>query len=299
MLALMGMGIQLAEMIVLEHRHRPIPPVVHTLGRLFTGFDEADAVELLQRHDVEPAPARIEIDTQTLESRSWGKPCITERTFFRMLGAQEVHAIDINTYEGASIAWDLCKPIPDHMASIADFIVGGSTLDNVFDPAQYLRNIARMLRLGGRLFEINHANNHARPYVMLPAPWFFDFFAVNRFSDCRVYMLEFSHQIHVFRLEFHINPKQQATWGVLDNFDADERYTIVTLVFAEKGKDSTWDQSPVQDCWRDQQAVVDYNEQLARIAANPRPDWLLRLSDSKPISPNQSRHNRYRYVGHF
>ena len=296
----MGMSIHLAELIVMEHKYRPIPAIVHTLGRLYTGFDETDVFGLLKRHGVEPArDFAIEIDTETLESRTSGKRCITERTFFKMLGAKEVHAIDINAYEGASIVWDLCVPIPDELADVADFIVGGSTLDNVFDPAQYLRNIARMLRPMGRLFEINHANNHARPYVILPAPWFFDFFVVNRFADSRIYAVEFTGPVHAFRLEYFVNPEQQPGWGLLDNFDGDDSATIVTVVFAEKGHDSTWSKSPIQDSWRNLQAVSEYAEQLKIIAASPRPDWLLRHSDAMPKSPNQSPHNRYRYVGHF
>jgi hypothetical protein len=296
----MGMSIHLAEMIVMEHKYRPIPAIVHTLGRLFTGFDETDAAAILKCHGVEPACGfEIEIDTETLESKVWGKPCITERAFFKMLGAKEVHAIDINAYEGAGIVWDLCVPIPDELADVADFIVGGSTLDNVFDPAQYLRNIARMLRPMGRIFEINHSNNHARPYVMLPAPWFFDFFIVNRFADCRIYALEFTGPIHAFRMEYFINPEQQPGWGLLDNFDGDDTATIVTVAFAEKGLESTWNKSPIPDSWRNRQTVSEYAEQLNVIAGRSRPDWLLRRSDAMPRSPNQSAHNRYRYIGHF
>jgi SAM-dependent methyltransferase len=80
-----------------------------------------------------------------------------------MLEAKEVHGIDIGDYKGASIVCDLCEPLPDKLANSADFIVGASTLDDVFDPAQYLRNIAKLLRPGERLFEINHLNNHMRP----------------------------------------------------------------------------------------------------------------------------------------
>ena len=284
----------------MEHKHKPIPPVVHTLGRFFTGFDENDVVGLLERHGLQPIrDQEVEIDSETLEAKAWGKPCITERAFFKMLGARKVHAIDINGYEGASIVCDLCVPIPDEMANVADFIVGGSTLDNVFDPAQYLRNIARMLRPTARLFEINHANNHARPYVILPAPWFFDYFVANRFADCRVYAVEFSESAHAFRMEYFVNPEQQPGWGLLDNFDGDDTTTIATVVFAGKGQDPTWSRSPIQDAWRNRRAVVEYAEQLKIIASSSRPDWLLRKSDTMPRSPNQSPPNRYRYVGHF
>ena len=44
----MVMSIHLAEMIVMEHKHRPIPAIVHTLGRLITGFDETDAAAILK-----------------------------------------------------------------------------------------------------------------------------------------------------------------------------------------------------------------------------------------------------------
>jgi hypothetical protein len=294
----MGLSLYLAELIVLEHRYRRLPPVVHTLGRLFTGFDFDQAAGIMYRHGVTPAQIPLEIDTHTTEAQRQPKECITERTFFRMLGVRDVHAIDINPYEGADIVWDLCKPIPDAMEGRAEFIVGGSTLDNVFDPAQYIKNIVRLLRRGGRLFEINILNNTGRAYTMLPPPWFFDYFVVNKFADCRVYVIETSDKVHAFKLQAYVNPEQQPGWGLIDNFDGDETCKLGTVVFAEKGEYSTWAETPVQDAWRDAAQIRAYNERLAAIAASPRPDWGLRVSDSRPKSPNKTLHN-YRYVGHF
>jgi SAM-dependent methyltransferase len=294
----MGLSRYLAELIVLEHRYRPLPPVVHTLGRLFTGFDHDEAADLMHRHGVTPADMPIEIDTATTEAQRQEKQYITERTFFHMLGVRDVHAIDINAYEGADIIWDLCKPIPNEMEGRAEFIVGGSTLDNVFDPAQYIKNIVRLLRPGGRLFEINILNNTGRAYIMLPPPWFFDYFVVNKFADCRVYVIETSDNVHAFKLQAYVNPEQQPGWGLIDNFDGDETCKLGTVVFAEKGEHSTWAETPVQDAWRDATQIRAYNERLAVIAASLRPDWGLRVSESRPKSPNKTAHN-YRYVGHF
>jgi SAM-dependent methyltransferase len=294
----MGLGPELAELIVQEHRYRPLPPVVHTLGRLVTGFNLEEAQALILRCGVKPLAVRPEFDSSTVEGLRGGARTITDSTFFRMLGVEEIHAIDISPYEGATIIWDLCRPISDKLAGIADFIVGGSTLDNVFDPAQYIRNIARLLKPRGRLFEINHANNHMRPYVILPPPWYFDFFVVNRFLDCRVYVLEYSTAVHAFRLFAMPNPAQQVGWGLIDNFDADDRQTITVVVFAEKAAHSTWDAAPVQDAWRDGERVNQYNDHLRQIVDNARPEIKLRVSDIKPISPNRTCHN-YRYIGHF
>lgn len=75
------------------------------------------------------------------------------------------------------------------MRNCADFIVDGSTLDNVFDPAMVVRNFADILRPGGRLITTNVFGNYHEPYVILPPLWFLDYFVANAFADCKVYIL--------------------------------------------------------------------------------------------------------------
>lgn len=301
----MGLSSYLAELIVREHRFRPLPPVVYTVGRLVVGLDVKLAVALFDKCGVERADVKIEIDHETLESRVFaekhGLELINDRTFFGMLGVKEVRVIDISAYEGASIIWDLCTPIPTELAGTVDFIVGGSTLDNVFDPAQYMRNIARLLKLGGRLFETNIYVDRMRPYVILPPPWYFDFFVVNRFDDCKIYVVEHTGgQFHAFKTLVTCNPAQKAGWGLIDNFEASGDTTLNVVAFAEKGANSTWNVSPVQDAWRSAELVKSYNDSLQRLLQHRRPYSELTFDDSKPPSlAHHSPPRNYHYVGRF
>jgi hypothetical protein len=87
-------------------------------------------------------------------------------------------------------------------------------------------------------------------------------------------------------------------WGLIDNFIADDRQTIGIVAFAEKGMNSTWDVSPVQDAWRDARRVKQYNDNLGRLIRHSRPHLSLTCDDVTPLSPNTNPHN-YHYIGHF
>jgi hypothetical protein len=65
------------------------------------------------------------------------------------------------------------KPLPGKLRNLADFIIDGSTLDNVLDPAMAIRNFAAMT--------VNMYSNHYEPYAILPPLWYPDFFVVNKF----------------------------------------------------------------------------------------------------------------------
>jgi SAM-dependent methyltransferase len=301
----MGMSSYVAELIIREHRYRPLPPVVHTVGRLVVGLDFKHACSLFNACGVDPVNVSVEIDHETIESsrfkKEHGLDLINDRTFFGMLGVKEVRAIDINSYEGAEVICDLCVPIPDELADTVDFIVGGSTLDNVFDPAQYIKNIAKLLRPGGRLFEFNIYVDRYRPYIILPPPWYYDFFVVNEFDDCKVYVIESVNGIdYAFKVLVGHNPEQQVGWGLIDNFEPSSDALAHIIAFAEKGVRSTCNLSPVQDAWRDAERVKKYNNSLHRVLQHPRPYSMLVLDDSRP--PSFAAHSpprNYHYIGHF
>src|SRR5262249_40514609 len=137
-----------------------------------------------------------------------------------------------------------------------------------------------------------------RPYVIVPPPWYFDFFVVNQFDDCKIYVVEDANgQVHIFKTLVTFNSVQQTGWGLIDNFEpAGDNITSI-VAFAEKGTHSTWNVSPVQDAWRNAEQVKSYNDSLKRLLQHPRPYSEFAVDESK--SPNPVRRGNYHYVGHF
>lgn len=167
------------------------------------------------------------------------------------------------------------------MRSSADFIVDGSTLDNIFDPAMVVRNFADMLRPGGRLITTNVFGNYHEPYVILPPLWFLDYFVTNGFVDCKVYILvlppEEEPATHLVRSASLTNTDVFTIDldALLDPNRHVSAFTspraMLTMVFAEKGSESTSNISPSQQHYRSNDEWALYRENLRRIRLNPRP----------------------------
>ena len=114
-------------------------------------------------------------------SNAWGIKTIRDDFFWTSLGAN-YKSIDVTDYEGADIIHDLSVPIPTALERQFDFIFEGSCLDNIFNPAQALINLSKMLRRGGKMILMNHFDSFNGPYVMFSPQWFTDFFIINEYS---------------------------------------------------------------------------------------------------------------------
>ena len=289
----MGISPLHAELLILEHKRKPLPPVVHLLGRqtVILGIDRA--IALIRSHGVEPHPVGLEIDRQTLGAQSVGAEYVSDRTFFGMLGVHKVLAIDHADYEGAEIILDLNEPVPEAYHGSVDFVFGGSVLDNIFDPAAYMKNVARLLKPGGRLFDQNILSQHHHPYCLVSPAWVLDYFVVNRFRYCLVYVTEHAGAgfAHVYALE-------PSADDLTSDFGPPRGgIPIGFSVVAEKGPHSTSELSPIQDQYRSEQDRAAYRDRLAEmLVADKRPRFraptaleLLRLGTRASRS--------YRYLG--
>jgi hypothetical protein len=285
----MGIAPYVAEAIIREHKYRRIDGDVLLLGRQSMLFSPADAIAMIRGNGL--TPANVAIDDSLLDTRTrsaQGRAFIRDAAFFRLLGIETVRALDYSAYEGAELTHDLSTPIPDALESTADFVVDGSTLDNLFNPAMALHNAARMLRPGGRLLAANTASAHGWPYVTLTPYWFLDFFAVNGFADSRVYLT-----LHGRR-------------GELDVFAADPARTasptfiavgeVGVVAFAEKGAHSTWQLSPVQRTYAGEDLQKVYAEAAARFAASSRPELLVSGARALRFSPARMLTEHYRMM---
>src|SRR5205823_4290158 len=131
-------------------------------------FTPEQAIRMIEDMGVTPVisdPTKLKIDLETRGGASAGG-FIRDSDFFRILGVNNIHWLDHSSYEGADLIHDLNKPIPREFIGCCDFILDGSTIDNVFDPAQAIKNLGRMLRPGGRMITINMGSNDSNPYVL-------------------------------------------------------------------------------------------------------------------------------------
>jgi hypothetical protein len=270
----MGMGKHLIEAVVREHLHKPIAGDVLLIGRQTVYLSPDELVQTIREHGVslQVDPSSIEVDQTTLDRRrGYSERLVNDAAFFNLLGARSVKALDHSPYEGADVIHDLRYPIPDHLHGITDFIVDGSTLDNVFTPSVVLQNYAKLLRPGGRLLMENAFSAHNTAYVMMPPMWYLDYFVMNKFVDCKVYIVMF--------LEDKIRAMvDNVFWVDLDQVSVLRRrmqrfvspHQMVTIVFAEKGEDSTVDRLPNQQDYRSPEEWSEYLANLDVIRQSKR-----------------------------
>ena len=300
----MGLGLQAVDAIGREHAYCPIRGDVLFMGRQGAYFTPSGLAAQLRSHGHAVDPSAIEVDRTTIHRLPGYAEIVTDRSIFHALGIDSVKALDASPYEGAEIVHDLNRPLPDNFKEIADFIVDGSTLDNVFDPAMTLRNCAQLLRPGGRLLAINTLNTRDGAYTICSPDWFLDYFVENGFSDCKVYVcagFAGSYNSYWLDTEYIVSQKPSrlvfpAMW-----------WSYYTLVFAEKGSASSTERVPTQQTYRSAEEWTRYVAQLSAMNRSPRPhlarsigmlfprlarrgySWMDKTFEPRPLRPSLPR----------
>jgi SAM-dependent methyltransferase len=248
----MGIPSQVARAILREHRFRPITGKLLSVGKQTVQLTPRQAIALIEaelgiRLDVDPSQLEVDKWTRGAENRN----LISDRAFYSLFSDAQYHCLDQSDYENADIIFDLCNADPGPaLESSFDFIFDGSVLDNVFDPAAALRNLARIARIGGRVLHVDRASRRHNVYVAFALSWFHDFYSINAFADCQVYLAQWDDSPLTSRWDFyHYRPLRELD-GALKFFGQDTWYQpwrhAHAVVIAEKGSQSTWQKSPTQ-----------------------------------------------------
>lgn len=182
------------------------------------------------------------IGRQTVEESK-----LTDNEFFAGLGDARFHALDVSDYEGADVIHDLNAPLPPHLWGSADFIFDGSCLDNIFDIGNAMRSLSRLLRPGGRIVLMEHGTAIQGALMTFSPEWFFNFFAVNGYADCQVYLGLFPFGMRHEWLVRQWEPFDEHGNPVPATPDCGD---FVNLVIAEKGPASTDARIPIQAQYR-------------------------------------------------
>lgn len=286
----MGISVNVMEAIIRDRAHAPFRGKAYTLGRQTMATTPRETFSLFNRLGVESALGveDLGVDKTTHFAINYArKETIRDVDFFRMLGLEEIYALDISDFEGAEIIVDLNEPIRPALENSCGLLVDGSTLDNIFDPCTGLKNIARMMAPGGRCFLVNMGNASDEftgvPYTMFNPLWFFDYFAWNNFAYCQVYISIYPPDMTgppmVYALSFE-HAMRMFDGGIIRPILS--KHTIALTVYAEKGEDSTWDQKPIQHAYRTEDQWARYSEIVAGYHAQQRPHLQHSARDKDP-----------------
>jgi hypothetical protein len=268
----MGLGVHAVEAIVREHAHKPICGSVLLIGRQTVYYSPDEILHLLFHFGIDKRDvdlSTIELDHDTVERKAGfeRKALITDRALFRLLGLHNIRALDHTSYENADVIHDLRYPVPPYLREVADFIVDGSTLDNVFAPSVALKNYCELLKPGGRLLAINAFSTYDTPYAIMPPLWYLDYFVMNKFADAKIYVIVYREgKDNVFYVDLDFLQEHRRDMGRFLS-----PYHMVTVVFAEKGASATSDRLPIQQDYRSADDWEIFCRHLCEMQKSQRP----------------------------
>ncbi len=256
----------MAELLLAEHKYRPIEGDALLLGRQMVFMTPDEAQALVEKMGIRlRSGVSIELD-RTPHGRE--RNFISDISFFSLFADANVRASDVSDYEGADIIFDLSGGLPTQTLGAFDFIYNGSVLDNVFDPASCMKNISRMLRRDGVCFGYEGLVHSGPAYLKFGPEWFFDYYAVNDFADVQIYCCAFDH--------VHRSAWTAYQWDAFVADGDDLRWTptmpvpaeAVVVAIAQKSGASTSDRMPLQNLYRP--SHQPYQAAFRRFRASPR-----------------------------
>jgi hypothetical protein len=224
---------------------------------------------------------------------------ISDNIFMETYCDVNYNCLDISDYEGANIICDLNQPVPKNLENKFDFIFSGGCLDNVFNPVSLILNTTKMLKPGGRVMHYETFVGVPGFYLSFSPEWFYSYYAINNFSDCKVYVC---HQTEKGETRtfydtnlFHYSPEFTRRKDY-DYFDASMACPgmMYVMVIAEKGIDSTHDALPTQMQYLDDK-TIDWRQAEFNFNKSKRPLVTSKVKNENYKLPFLTDH--YKYLG--
>jgi SAM-dependent methyltransferase len=224
---------------------------------------------------------------------------LKDKVFIETYCDVNFNCVDISDYEGANIICDLNHPIPENLKNRFDFIFSGGCFDNVFNPVSLLVNTSEMLKPGGRVMHYETFVAVPGFYLSFSPEWFYSYYAINNFIDCKVYVCHQTEKGETRTLYdtnlFEYKPEFTRRIDY-DYFDAALACAgiMYVMVIAEKGADSTHDLMPTQMQYLDEKSI-DWRLAATQFDKTNRPILSSRVKNNDYKLPFLTDH--YRYLG--
>lgn len=254
----------LAELLLAEHKRRPLKGEILLLGRQAVWMTPTEARALVERMNIISPPGAF-LEAGRIP-HPFGKDLISDVSFFSLFTDASVKACDVSDHENADFIFNLADDVPPDLIGRFDFIYNGSVLDNVFDPVACIQNVSRMLKPNGVFYGYEGIAHSGAAYLKFSPEWFFDYFALNGFADVQSYVATCDH--------FHESSYDVYEWTAFtENGELAKPMQMIKdamiVVFAERSPTSTWDKSPIQGVYRSGGHEV-YRAACSRYLVSPR-----------------------------
>lgn len=138
----------------------------------------------------------IEIQENTLiGSSEEAKGPVSDGTLFQSLGFNSVESMDYSDYESPTHVHDLNLPVPGKFHEQYDAIFDGGTLEHVFNFSESLKNVFRLLKVGGIVIHASPSSNHVdHGFYMFSPTIFYDYYLSNGFEIIKSYIFEYERR---------------------------------------------------------------------------------------------------------
>ncbi len=282
----MAIPYPLAEFLCFEHSRKPLPQRILLLGRQTICFDASGLNQLAKKFGLSTEGIDFSIDRNTIYSKQ-NADCnyISDTAFFKMLGVEHIDAIDHSDFEGANVICDICGDIPKELYGQFDFIFNGSVLDNVWDPPQALRNVSRLLSPKGRVVHVETATACRYNYTALSPSWYFDYYVVNNFGDCKIYVGVVDDISRVTLDPWQVLAFDRSAQHQPNAFTPSLGNKLgISIVLAEKTPGATCDTRPIQSYYRPDSQWADFVGKMSTQFGEQRPLYLGNGATGKPIA---------------
>jgi SAM-dependent methyltransferase len=233
------MGITAFDMLVMLHHPQPLQPGAKALT-----YGKLDV------NHVTPALARRFFSEQGREFVNYdGVPdesLISEGSYFKNFGFDEVHHADIEAGEGAEVQFDLAESHNEHaLYGQYDAVFDFGTIEHVFDLRAFFENTVRFLKVGGRAYHSTPGNGSLDHGFFQPCPTlFYDFYEANELALHYVLTL---HRENQGTMEGKLQAYDPSVFRNLRRIEQEFGNSVITVfACAERQADSTWNRKPIQ-----------------------------------------------------
>lgn len=172
----------------------------------------------------------------------------SDEFLFKILGFEKIESIDADGFEGSTYQYDFNNEIPEIFNQKFDYIIDGGTLEHIFNTPQALKNIRKMLKIGGVIVHISPTNNYVdHGFFMFSPTFFYDYYDTYKFEILDSFL--FAHNPNPLLSKWEIMDYRPLTIESLE-FGGWGKKMLGTWIAAKKTVDISEDLSPMQSRYK-------------------------------------------------